>query len=238
MSLQPRQRMLLGFVLANTAIAAVLAALLLSRPTPPPQIQGVLLSQARALAPFALTDHRGEAFSNRDLEGRWHLVSYGFTTCPDVCPATLAELASFRKQLAPEFRHDLHVLFYSVDHRRDTPGQLASYVSFFDPSFTGLTAIEGGEAGAIAFANSLGILAVLEPAEGTTLEEGDYQVGHGVSLLLLNPEGKLQAVFEPGRIDALGFPGFDIATLVRDYTVIRSHLNETGKVNPVHGQDV
>ncbi|MFO7551943.1 MAG: SCO family protein [Haliea sp.] len=238
MSMQPRQRMLLGFILANSAIAAVAAILFLNRPTPPPQIEGVLLPEARALAPFVLTDHHGDPFSNSDLKGRWHLVSYGFTTCPDVCPATLAELAGFRSQLAPELRRDLQVLFYSVDHRRDTPGQVASYVSFFDSSFTGLTATDGGEAGAAAFANSLGILSVLEPAEGTTLEDGDYQVGHGVSLLLLNPEGKLQAVLEPGRIDALGFPGFDIATLVRDYTAIRAHLSETGKANPARGQDV
>ncbi len=102
--MQPRQRMLLGFVLANGAIVAVAAILLLNRPTPPPQIQGVLLPEARALAPFALTDHHGDPFSNGDLEGRWHLVSYGFTTCPDVCPATLAELARFRSQLAPELR--------------------------------------------------------------------------------------------------------------------------------------
>lgn len=236
--MQPRQRMLLGFVLANSAIAAVAAMLYFNRPLPPPQIQGVLLPEARALAPFVLTDHHGDEFDNRDLEGRWHLVSYGFTTCPDVCPATLAELARFRSQLAPEFRRDLQVLFYSVDHRRDTPGQLASYVSFFDPSFTGLTATDGEEAGAAAFADSLGILSVLEPAEGTTLEDGDYQVGHGVTLLLLNPKGKLQAVLEPGRTDALGFPGFDIATLVRDYTAIRTHLKGTGAANPAPGQDV
>ncbi|MDO8860358.1 SCO family protein [Haliea sp. E1-2-M8] len=222
--MQPRQRMLLGFILANGAIAAVAATLFLSRPIPPPQIQGVLLPEARALAPFTLTDHRGDTFSNGDLEGRWHLVSYGFTTCPDVCPATLAELASFRSRLQPELRRDLQVLFYSVDHRRDTPEQLASYVSFFDPSFTGLTATDGGEAGAAAFADSLGILSVLEPAAGTTLEDGDYQVSHGVTLLLLNPAGKLQAVLEPGRVDAMGFPGFDIATLVRDYTAIRNYL--------------
>jgi len=238
MSMQPRQRMLLGFVLANSVIAAVAALLVLTRPTPPPQIQGVLLPQARALAPFELTDHRGKKFSNRDLEGHWHLVSYGFTTCPDICPATLAELASFRSQVTPELRSDLKILFYSVDHRRDTPGQLASYVSFFDADFTGLTATEGEEAAAAAFASSLGIMSVLEPAEGTTLDEGDYQVGHGVTLLLLNPDGKLQAVLQPGLVDAQGFPGFDIGTLLRDYARIRAHLTAAGKAIHAPGQDV
>lgn len=222
--MQPRRRMLLGFVLANSAIAAVAATLFLSRPLPPPQIQGVLLPDSRELAQFVLTDHRGDTFSNRDLKGRWHLVSYGFTSCPDVCPATLAELASFRSELAPEFRRDLQVVFYSVDHRRDTPAKLASYVSFFDPSFTGVTATDGDEMGAAAFASSLGILSSLEPAEGTTLEDGDYDVAHGVTLLLLNPEGELQAVFEPQRADGEEFPGFDIKTLVRDYTAIRTHI--------------
>lgn len=223
--MQPRRRMLLGFVLANSAIAAVAATLFLNRPLPPPQIQGVLLPESRELARFVLTDHRGDAFSNSDLEGRWHLVSYGFTSCPDVCPATLAELAGFRRELAPELRRDLQVLFYSVDHRRDTPAKLASYVSFFDPSFTGVTATDGDEMGATAFASSLGILSTLEPAEGTTLEDGDYEVAHGVTLLLLNPEGELQAVFEPQRADGGEFPGFDIKTLVRDYTAVRTHLD-------------
>ena len=188
--MQPRRRMLLGFVLANSAIAAVAATLFLNRPLPPPQIQGVLLPESRELARFVLTDHRGDAFSNSDLEGRWHLVSYGFTSCPDVCPA-----------------------------------KLASYVSFFDPSFTGVTATDGDEMGATAFASSLGILSTLEPAEGTTLEDGDYEVAHGVTLLLLNPEGELQAVFEPQRTDGSEFPGFDIKTLVRDYTAVRTHLD-------------
>ena len=105
--MQPRRRMLLGFVLANSAIAAVAATLFLNRPLPQPQIQGVLLPESRELARFVLTDHRGDAFSNSDLEGRWHLVSYGFTSCPDVCPATLAELAGFRRELAPELRLSL-----------------------------------------------------------------------------------------------------------------------------------
>lgn len=238
MSLQPRQRMLLGFVLANSAIAAVAALLFLTRPTPPPQIQGVLLPQARALAPFELTDHRGKTFSNRNLQGHWHIVSYGFTTCPDVCPATLAELASFRSHLTPELRSDLKILFYSVDHQRDTPRQLASYVSFFDPDFTGLTATQGEQAGAAAFAGSLGIMSVLTPAEGTTLDEGDYQVAHGVTLLLLNPDGELQAVLEPGLVDAQGFPGFDIATLLRDYARIRAHLTAADEAIHALGKDV
>lgn len=239
MSMQHRQRMLLGFILANSAVAvaAVAVTLLFSRP-PPPKIQGVLLPDARDLAAFELTDHRGNDFRNGDLQGHWHLISYGFTTCPDVCPATLAELARFRARLTPEFRQDLQILFYSVDYRRDTPAQLASYLSFFDDSFIGLTAAEGGEAGAAAFAASLGILSVLEPAPGSTLNEDDYKVSHGVSLLLLNPEGQLQAVLEPGRRDSNGFRGFAIDTLIEDYTAIRRHLERHAAAISATGQDV
>ena len=94
MSLSVRGRLLSGFVLANIAIIAVASAVYMHRPTPPPQIQGVLLSQASPLPAFSLLDQNGATFTNSDLLGRWHLVTYGFTTCPDICPTTLSELSA------------------------------------------------------------------------------------------------------------------------------------------------
>ena len=92
MSASIRTRFLLGFLLANAAIAVVAGLLIYNRPDSPPLIQGVLLPDARELRSFSLYDHHNQTFSNADLQGRWHLVSYGFTTCPDICPTTLSEL--------------------------------------------------------------------------------------------------------------------------------------------------
>lgn len=234
--LSPRGRMLLGFLLANTTIALVAALLWFNRPLPPPRIQGVLLPQARELGQFELTDHTGASFDNANLRGKWHLVSYGFTTCPDVCPSALSELASFIDRLEPSDREDLQVLFYSVDPARDTPAQLNSYLSFFNEEFTGLTVTDAAQQDPAAFERSLGILAQLLPAPGTRPEDGDYQVSHSVTLLLLNPRGELQAVLEPDPAGA-GVPGFRVETLLRDYRAVRKHLARQPRENSGSGQD-
>lgn len=174
MSLTPKRRMLLGFVLANSCIALVAALLWWWRPTPPPQIQGVLLPESRALQPFTLLDSRGNEVGRDSLRGRWTLVTYGFTTCPDICPATLSELMHFRSRLPADRRADLDILFYSVDYRRDTPDALRRYLDFFGEDLRGLTASPRHLAGQRAFERSLGILAELQPGESGELDNSDY----------------------------------------------------------------
>lgn len=223
--MSPRARMLAGFLLANLAIVLVAATVLLNRPAAPPRIQGVLLPQARMLPEFQLLDHHHRVFTNKDLAGRWHLVSYGFTTCPDVCPTTLSQLAAVSRELRAQGHTELAVLFYTVDHRRDTVAQMASYVPFFDPEFTGLTHEDNNDQHR-PFERGLGIVAQLLPLEGSDLKPADneYQVVHGVKLFLLNPQGELQAILEPDDNFSTEHT-FDPATIVRDYLAIRSYLD-------------
>ena len=136
--------MIIGFALANVAIFAVAGLILLNKTQSPPTIQGVLLPDARELPPFSLLNHKNRPFDNKDLLGQWHLVSYGFTTCPDICPTTLAQLAQL-DTLLKDSGDSLQVIFYSVDHRRDTADQLAKYMPFFHPDFIGLTQKIGHE---------------------------------------------------------------------------------------------
>lgn len=219
MELSARKRLLLAFVLVNAAILGTAALVLDNRPPQPPDIEGVFLPQARALPPFELLDHNSEVFDNSDLEGRWHLVSYGFTTCPDICPTFLADLARFKEQL-PRRHDDLGMAFYSVDHRRDTPDQLTRYLSFFSPEFIGLTHRDGNDNRHLPFETGLGMVSRLVPAEDGS---DDYQVNHGVTLFLLNPAGKLQAIFRPTTTRG-GQPGFEPDVLLRDYLAIRDYL--------------
>lgn len=225
MALSPRRRMLLGFVVANLSIAAVAIATLLLRPAPPPHIQGVLLDQPRALPDFELVDQRGERFDNSDLRGEWHLLSYGFTTCPDICPTTLSQLTSVAERLPPGSKRDLRFVFYSIDYRRDTPGLLASYLAFFDRDFIGLTHREGNGDRHLPFEQGLGMAYELSPDPDAS--DGplpvDYQVAHGVTLYLLNPAGELQAIFKPDKPSSTQ-PGFDPDTVLRDYLAIRRYL--------------
>lgn len=219
--------MVAGFVAANLIIVVVAVLAWQQRPPAPPLIQGVLLPQARALEEFALLDHRGERFTNADLEGRWHLVSYGFTTCPDICPTTLVQLAALAQRLeaSPRGAGDLRILFYSVDHRRDTVEQMASYVPYFHPDFVGLTHRDNPDNPHLPFEQGLGIVAQLVPnlEAGAEADPDDYQVNHGVALLLINPDGELQAVLEPDRLGPDQY-GFDPERLLTDYLAIRDYL--------------
>lgn len=218
-------RLILGFCLASLVLVAIATMTLHARPPTPPLIQGVLLPDARTLAPFTLLDHTGKAFDNTQLLGQWHLVSYGFTTCPDICPTTLSKLAEVAEKLQEQNDQDLRFLFYSVDHRRDTVDQMARYVPYFHKDFIGLTHEDDSDNPHLPFEQSLGILAQLKPldssAEGAA--SNDYQVSHGVTLFLINPQGELQAIFEPGE-DQHGTKVFDSQRVYQDYLQIRRYL--------------
>lgn len=225
MALSTRTRLLAGFALVNLALIAIAVFVINNRPPQPPLIQGVLLAEGRALQPFSLLTHHNEAFDNSDLIGSWHLVSYGFTTCPDICPTTLSQLVTVNRALSLEPGVDLDILFYSVDHRRDTVQQMASYVPFFDPDFVGLTHVDDPDNPHLPFEQSLGIMSKLVPtsqADGG-ITGNDYEVNHGVTLFLINPRGELQAIFEPDEV-APGVYHFDPETLLSDYLAIRRYL--------------
>lgn len=227
MSLSARTRLLLAFVLANAVLLSVGALLLLNRPPSLPQIEGVFLPNARELPAFELLDNNGDLVTNSDMKGSWHLVSYGFTSCPDICPTILSDLVAVADKLPAE--DSLRFVFYSVDHRRDTPGQLSRYLAFFNPAFIGLTHTDGNDDRHVPFERGLGMVSELVVNEDSA-DAGygrEYQVNHGITLFLLNPQAELQAVFKPslsGAGNAMTQPGFDPDVIVEDYLEIRRYL--------------
>jgi len=86
---------------------------------------------------FSLTDHTGKQRTLADFKGKVVALFFGYTQCPDVCPTTMAEMASVLKALGPQAK-DVQVLFVTLDPERDTRELLAQYVPAFDPSFIGL----------------------------------------------------------------------------------------------------
>lgn len=86
---------------------------------------------------FSLTDHTGARRTLTDYRGKVVVIFFGFTQCPDVCPATMQEMVDVRRELGAQ-AGDVQVLFITVDPERDTPEVLAQYVPGFDPSFVGL----------------------------------------------------------------------------------------------------
>ena len=178
-------------IAAALAIAVGIGAGLWRRsvPEPPLEIGGYVLPTAKALRTFELVDDRGAKFTPQDFAGHWSFVYFGYTYCPDVCPLTLVELADVKKRLAERTpTASVSVYFVSVDPQRDSPERLHEYVTYFDPSFHGLT---GDVAGISALASSAGAVFFVPPGQ----DEKTYLVSHSSSIALLDPSGGLRAVF-------------------------------------------
>src|SRR5690606_7534164 len=99
----------------------------------------VILPQGRDVPKLTLTNQDGEPVQVDQLDGKWTLLFFGYTFCPDICPATLAELRQLRGQLPDGVRGRLRPVLDSVDPARDTPDQLNQYLEFFGEGFVGLT---------------------------------------------------------------------------------------------------
>jgi protein SCO1 len=195
---RPRLRTRLGVTPRTATVAAAAAALALGLGTwlvldalkaPPLEIQGYVLTTPRDLPADELVDEHGEPFRLHDFVGHWSFLYFGYTYCPDVCPLTLVELTKVKLQLAADgFAEPSAYYFVSVDPRRDTPARLREYVAYFDQELRGLT----GTAAA---------LAALARATDTVFDVPDdaagdnYLVSHSSNIVLLDPNGRVHAVF-------------------------------------------
>ena len=141
----------------------------------------VLLPQSRTLPELSLIDQDGKAVQVNELKDKWSLLFFGYTFCPDICPATLVQLRQLQGQLPQETRDNLRVILVSVDPNRDTPAQLKKYLEYFDAGFIGLTADEQILS---KLANAVSIPFI--PAD--TSKE-NYTVDHSGNLVLIGPDG-------------------------------------------------
>ncbi len=124
--------------LRKTALAAVIFPLSLAACSPTlPQFKATDITGSRIGGTFELPDHNGRTQRLTDQRGKLVIVSFGFTSCPDVCPTTLTTLAQALKQLGPN-ADKVQVFMITVDPARDTPQVLSQYVRSFDPRFIAL----------------------------------------------------------------------------------------------------
>ena len=158
-------------------------------PVPEPSpLPGVLWPNPRPIGEFALQDHHGGAFTRERLDGVWTFMFFGYTHCPDICPTTLATLRRIEHDLAAHASAPRQHVLVSVDPARDTLEHLARYVSSFGPAFLGVTGSDGElsrlarEVGATWFRD--------EPQD-----DGSYFVEHSASIMLIDPRGRLVALF-------------------------------------------
>lgn len=172
---------------------------------------GALWPPPPSLAPFALTDASGAAFGPDRLQGRWSLVFFGFTHCPDVCPTTLAALGTAMGRLREAAGGDAwQVVFVSVDPTRDTPEAIGRYVSGFGPGVTGVT---GSDDALAALTRQLGVV-YMRVGDGE-----DYQVDHSAQVLMLDPQARLVGVLSPPHA---GSAIAERARAIRDFIEDRS----------------
>ncbi|WP_414717845.1 SCO family protein [Stutzerimonas kunmingensis] len=156
----------------------------------------LLLPRERPISQFELIDQDGQPFSTSSLQGRWHILFFGFTACPDICPTTLSDMRRLLSQLPPETREQLQVVLVSADPARDTPEQLKAYLSYYRAGFSGLT---GDMEQLLRLSRALGLPFV--PARET---EGGYSVSHSGNLALVAPDGSLRGhIRAPLKLEGL-----------------------------------
>jgi cytochrome oxidase Cu insertion factor (SCO1/SenC/PrrC family) len=188
-----RSRLLLASLAVLALISAGVAALLVTRADDQPAAAAVT-SHGTALVggPFTLTDHTGARVSDADFRGRWMLVFFGYTYCPDVCPLDLQVMVEARELLPAAEAAKLAPIFITVDPERDTVEQLASYVTLFDPALIGLT---GSRAEIDAAIRAYRVYA--RKAEGGAAGDG-YLVDHSAFTYLMGPDGAYVTHFGHG----------------------------------------
>ena len=151
-------------------------------------VSGTALNPGKPIKPFDLLDHHGEKFDLERLQGKWTILFFGFTNCPDICPVTMQFLKSVKNNLIEQNAwENMQVGFFTVDPARDTVKQLSNYVPHFDPEFIGITGtIEAVE----KFAKQMSMPFELEEKN----ERGHYNVAHSASLLLISPDAQLRGI--------------------------------------------
>jgi protein SCO1/2 len=146
---------------------------------------GTLLASAIG-GPFRLVDQNGNTVTEADLKGKWSLVYFGYTHCPDACPTALNDIAIALDQLGPK-REAVRAVFITVDPERDTPEVLKEYVTSFDAA---ILALSGSPEEIARAAKAYRVYYAKHPEPG-----GDYSMDHSSVIYVMDPEGRFTASF-------------------------------------------
>lgn len=161
---------------------------------------------------FTLTDSEGNRVSISDFEGEEVLLTFGYTSCPDICPTTLSQLNAVTRKLGPEGSRNLEVLFVTIDPERDTGERLGEYIPYFNESFIGLTGSPDD------IKKAADAYSVFYEREKRGDSEVAYFMNHTQTLFLIDRRGKLLLLYP--------FESFDSGRIAADIKLAR-RTNET-----------
>lgn len=186
----------------------------------PAALNGIVIPDAKPLEIFELTDHNGKTFNLDRLKGPWSFLFFGYTHCPDVCPVAMGLLAEVfeRLKVRPEILKGTQGVFISVDPTRDSAATLKSYVPYFNPGFIGVT---GSQGNVLGLTRQVGAAYQISPDEK---HDGNYLVSHSSAFFLIDPEGRLYAIFQPQFHDG--------AAITEKYLLIRDLTDKQKRKNP------
>jgi protein SCO1 len=181
----------MNYKLAAVALSALItggsmAYLLVGAPAPRTYRQGESVNTGKAIigGPFSLVDQSGKAVTDKDFRGRYLLVFFGYTYCPDVCPSGLQVISSALDLLGTD-ADKITPVFISIDPARDTPEKMAAYVKSFHPRMIGLT---GSAADVAAAIKAYRVYAKKVPDDRNP---ADYTMDHSSVVYLMGPTGEL-----------------------------------------------
>ena len=174
------------------------------------ELSGFSFPEPKVLRDVDLLDHNNEAFTESNFKDKWTFIYVGFSFCPDVCPMTLTTLNQMYSQLSEaDLSNDVSTLLVSVDPERDTTERLKDYVKYFNESFTGVT---GTPEELRKFAEQVSVVYSI-PKDRS---DANYLVDHSSTVILINPDGAVQAIFSPPQTaDALA----------KDFRLLVAHYN-------------
>jgi protein SCO1/2 len=180
------RNLLFALVLALALVAGVFVALRSDTPAEP--VAALILPNPDPLPEFSLLDQNGNTIDRSVFTGQWDLVFFGFTHCPDICPATLQLLATARTALAEQGQEPLpRIVLVSVDPERDTPEVIGQYVGYFGDGNLGIT---GSLENISVLTTGLGIYFQKQATDGD-----NYLVDHSAAVLVIDPGGRFSALF-------------------------------------------
>ena len=193
---ESQRKGIVNTILMSLAIIAMVLVLFLNKMLSPRVMTidelhangAILFDQSRTLPAFTLTTHNNDIFTSESLKGKWNVLFFGFSHCPEICPTTLATLAQVYQQLDKKTRAQTRIIMVSVDPARDTPEALATYVKKFHSDFLGVTG---------NFTDILRLSRNINVAFNKITTEDDYTMDHSMHIVLVDPRGHYVGFIKP-----------------------------------------